>query len=225
MQSVTVNLSSDVLVRLGAYACARLAVDARTAELAPLLKTRTDGVQAAWRARQDAGLALIPVQARADAADWELDAAIKSFADALYNACGRSRDGTRYRRVLPNGQAAFTQPRLFDQIEAASQLLHLFDAAADDPVVQAHRPAIEAGLAGLKATLEPYKDSLAAEQKARLDETLARTTFAATYNSTYGLVLGAGLSKGQAEGFFLRYVSRAPHVDDVDDTPTPAPVG
>lgn len=228
MQTPTPERSSDMLVRLGVYSTARLAASPQTSDLVPLLRARTDDLRQARRGREEAHDQLMDTEAVADAADAAMDLAIKVMADDAYNTGGRSYSSLQYRRIFPNGQAPYTQPRLFDQVETTGSLLGHMDNLADDPVVARHRPEIEARHSALTAALVPYGDAVKGLGAARSSEYLAKVAFCATYVSTYGAVVQALGAKPLAEPFFRRFRARsapvyAPEAPDVDDVTAEEP--
>lgn len=213
MQAPTTAQSSDVLVRLGTYLYARLAAGPATRALVATVQTRTDEVARTALARQEKARALVVAEAGADAAEEALELPVKTFGDALYNACGRDRRAPRFRAVAPDGFAVLTQPRRQDQVDAAERLLRRLESLPDEPLVPEHRPKVEAGVTALKEALAPVATAAAELERARTAEYLARAAFVATYVSTYGALVATLGSKAAAERYFLRFRAEAPTVE------------
>ena len=219
MQSPTQQQGSRLLIRLGVYTQSRVGIDPRTRPLLVLLTAKTDDLRIKLRAREDADEQVIITEAGADASDEGFDSAFMAFADAVKNAAGRNYNSPLYKKILPHGTVRYTQPRLFDQVTAGGDLFRHLDLpeVKQEPIVQEHRPKLEAKLDELKKSLNPYQQSVERVAVLRGAEYLSRAAFIRTYTATFGGVLAAVGTKQEAERFFRRF--RAEPDADEDQEP------
>lgn len=193
------------------------------------LDVRTDeirqAVKAAGRAHQDAvenESAALYVALKKDGA---ADLVTKSFADAMYNACGRRRADPRFIAAFPKGQIDVTQPRLWDQLDMLDRYLPAWtDLAKKDTLVAEWLPKIRDARTILAAALDALKTAAEARNTARWNQLRARLGAVAIWDSNFGEIMSRFPGdRARVESYFPDISAARGRADEPDEENGAAP--
>jgi hypothetical protein len=200
-----------------------LLLDSEAKALAPRVKSCRVKLKETERALEDAVDEEAALTYVALACDAQGDLETKTFADEMYNACGRSRGAARFKAAFPKGQADVTQPRLFEQRDKLNEYLITWtEVAKKDDLVTAWLPRMTKASDDQTTALDAMVAGAKAVATAEVAERMARLEAVALWDSNYGeLYQMFPGNRPRVEFFFPALRSQSRSAGEGDEGPTP----
>jgi hypothetical protein len=168
-----VSASSKKLIRYANYHVAALSVNPVTAHLATALEEEIESVEAAEQASQEAAKNVARASALFDAADAELDLAVRRCHQSVLRALEKNEASKEYKACFPKGLSAMVAGRGERQEKQVEALLSALTRHLPT-IASAHAAPLSRALEASQARNGEYKVAQRAMGNAGVNEKVAR---------------------------------------------------
>jgi hypothetical protein len=189
METVTVIMASQALLKFGRYHLAALGRGAETKGLSEAFKPAVDQLASAKATREQAEDALLVPRAEARFAESDLEVVLRDLAAQSHMTDRQAGGDFVFKAIFPNTVDAEVRPRGAAQVTAATAVrdrLNTQPAAA--PVKEQWLGKLDQAIARLSTALEARQAAEQAVGLARAVEDGARETFVSSYDSNMGAI-------------------------------------